>query len=295
MSAMIDPGRALDPRLVEAAEDLPFLKVTGGGNDFVLIDNRGGRLRGDLAEFVRLVCHRGLGVGADGLILIEWPPRERSGAADLRMIYFNRDGGEADLCGNALRCVAYWAARSGSFPRRMRVQTGAGILTADGGADPPWFTLPLGRIAPERVILGVEDRRVEGTRVRAGVPHLVIEVKDAFAPGVLDDAPALRSHPDLGPEGANVDYFTPRGGGSVDVRFFERGVEAETLSSGSGSIAVAVAAVRLEKATSPVTTRNREGLTSRVTLEGGSEGSSATLAAEVRVLYHGRLRRGILP
>src|SRR5262249_38161730 len=120
--------------LMRAADGAPFQKVTGGGNDFVLIDNRNGRLAGDLSELVRRICHRGLGVGADGLILVEF-----SAVADLKMIYFNRDGGQADLCGNGLRCVARWASRTGSFPRSLQVETGAGVLTADGVAEPPWF------------------------------------------------------------------------------------------------------------------------------------------------------------
>jgi diaminopimelate epimerase len=275
--------------LIRAADGMPFQKVTGGGNDFVLLDNRNGRLRGDLAELVRRVCHRGLGVGADGLILIEF-----SDAADLRMIYYNRDGGRANLCGNGLRCVARWASRTGSFPRLMRVETGAGVLTADGVAEPPWFTLPLDRSVPERMSLQVGSRRIEGIRVMAGVPHLVIEAADAFAEDTLADAPALRSHADLGPGGANVDYFTPRGGGRADVRFFERGVEGETLSSGSGSIAIAVALRTLRSIPSPVILRNREGLESRVVLIDKGSHLDATLAGEVRMLFRGRLVREML-
>jgi diaminopimelate epimerase len=275
--------------LVRAADGMPFQKVTGGGNDFVLLDNRNGRLRGDLSELVRRVCHRGLGVGADGLILIEF-----SDNADLRMIYYNRDGGRANLCGNGVRCVARWASRTGSFPRLMRVETGAGILAADGVAEPPWFTLPLDRTSPERLRLKVGPRFIDGIRVLAGVPHLVIEVADAFGGDTLADAAALRAHSDLGPEGANVDYFTPRGGGRADVRFYERGVEGETLSSGSGSIAVAVAARVLLSIESPVILRNREGLECRVELAETGRNLEATLAGEVRMLFRGRLVREML-
>jgi len=275
--------------LIRAVEGTPFQKVTGGGNDFVLIDNRNGRLSGDLGDLVRRVCHRGLGVGADGFILIEFSAR-----ADLRMIYYNRDGSAADLCGNGLRCVARWASRTGSFPRLMSVETGTGILTADGVAEPPWFVLPLDRSRIVKITLAVGGRSVEGVRVLAGVPHLAVEVPDVNAPGVLDDAPILRSHPALGPEGANVDYFTPRGGGRVDARFYERGVEAETLSSGSGSVAVAVAARLLHSLPETVICRNREGLENRVTLKEGEAALEATLAGEVRMLFRGRLVREML-
>ncbi|MBI3451165.1 MAG: diaminopimelate epimerase [Acidobacteria bacterium] len=275
--------------LIRAAEGAPFQKVTGGGNDFVLIDNRNGRFSGDLGDLVRRVCHRGLGVGADGMIFIE-----PSDSADLKMVYYNRDGGRADLCGNGLRCVARWASRTGSFPRAMRVETGAGVLAADGVAEPPWFTLPLGAAEPTRLTLDAGGRSFDGVRVKAGVPHFVVRVDDAFAAGVLDSAPQLRSHPRLGAEGANVDYFTPRGEGRCDVRFFERGVEAETLSSGSGSISVAVACDLLGIPGSPIVCRNREGLESRVVVSRSSGRLEATLAGEVRMLFRGRLVREML-
>jgi diaminopimelate epimerase len=278
----------MNPSLVDAADGAPFLKVTAGGNDFVLIDNRNGRLRGDPAGLVRAVCHRRLGVGADGLILIELSAR-----ADLKMVYFNRDGGQADLCANGLRCVARWAARTRSAPGRMRVETGAGVLEADGSADPPRVSVPL-EGAPRALSLEVDNRRYDGILVPVGVPHLVIQSEDAFATGVLRDAPALRAHPGLGVGGANVDFFTPRGGSVLDVRTFERGVEAETLSSGTGSIATAVAADRAGLGDGSFVCRNREGMETRITLGKGADGGrTATLAAPVRFLYHGRFRREI--
>jgi diaminopimelate epimerase len=111
---------------------------------------------------------------------------------------------------------------------------------------------------------------------------------------VLDDAPALRSHPDLGPGGANVDFFAARGRGRVDARYYERGIEGETLSSGSGTIAVALAAVHLGLATSPVTCTNRLGLQSTVTLVDSPKGLEATLAGDARIVFSGRLRRDTL-
>lgn len=268
------------------ALDLPFLKVSAGGNDFILVDNRNGRLSGDLSALVRAVCHRRLGVGGDGMILVE--PSDR---ADLGMVYFNRDGGRADLCGNGLRCLARWAAESRAAPSPLTVETGAGVLRASGSDDPPWFAYPLPTGSARKMALEVEGRRLEGIHVRAGVPHFVMEVPDAGDPEALADAPALRSHPDLAPEGANVDIYTPRSGGLLEVRYFERGVEAETLSSGTGSIAVAVAARLAGRGEGPFTCRNREGLETRVGLEVRDGGLlEATLAAPVLFLYHGRLR-----
>lgn len=276
--------------IARAALDLPFTKVTAGGNDFILVDNRNGRLSGDIPALVRAVCHRRLGVGGDGMILVEWSFR-----ADLKMVYFNRDGGEASLCGNGLRCLARWAALRGAAPSPLAVETGAGVLAASGSDDPPWFTLPLPAGAWKAVTLELGARAVEGILVQAGVPHFAFPSPDAFAEGSLDDAPALRSHPALGAEGANVDVYTLRPDGLIDVRYFERGVEAETLSSGTGSMAVGVAAFRSGSGPGPFTCRNREGLETRISLEERPGGAlEVTLAAPVDFLYHGRLGRDLL-
>jgi diaminopimelate epimerase len=278
---------------MEAAVDLPFLKVTAGGNDFVLVDNRNGRLAGDLTELVRAVCHRRLGVGADGMILVQW-----SRKADLRMVYHNSDGGEANLCGNGLRCLAFWAASRRVAPPSMTVETGAGVFQAGWPGSPgsdPWITVSLPAGAARQVALPLAGRLVGGTLVEAGVPVLAVEVEAAWGADSLDDAPALRSHPDLGPAGANVTVFTRRGEGLLEVRYYERGVEAETLSSGTGSIGAAVAAWMAGAGAGPFTCRNREGLETRLDLEEGPGGSLAvTLAAPVAILYHGRLRRDLL-
>lgn len=273
-----------------SAVDLPFLKVSAGGNDFVLVDNRNGRLQGDLSRLVQAVCHRRLGVGADGMILVQ-----QSSQADLRMAYFNRDGGEADLCGNGLRCLARWASERGAAPSPLTVETGAGVLKACGSDEPPWFSYPLPSGAARGMSLEVGGRRLEGVHVRVGVPHFVVQVAEARDPESLKDAPALRSHPALGSEGANVDVYSPRPDGVLEVRYFERGVEAETLSSGTGSIAVAVAASLAGGGRGPYVCRNSEGLETRVTLKGDAGGAmEAVLAAPVLFLYHGRLRRDLV-
>lgn len=275
--------------LEQAALDLPFLKVSAGGNDFVLVDNRNSRLSGDLAPLVRAICHRRLGIGGDGMILVEGSSR-----ADLRMTYHNRDGGAASLCGNGVRCVARWAALAKAAPMRLTIETGAGVLEACGTDEPPWFTLPLGPAPARAIALEAGGRRYEGVLVQAGVPHVAFRAEEAFAPGVLGDAPALRAHRDLGESGANVDFYSEREGGLIDAVYFERGVEAETLSSGTGSIAVAVAASHGTDGTGPFTCRNREGLESKVFLERHPGGAiSARLAGPVAILYHGRLRRGL--
>ena len=172
--------------LIRAVDGVPFQKVTGGGNDFVLIDNRNGRLAGDSSSLVKRVCHRGLGVGADGFILVE-SRRSRISRWSISIATVARPTSAAT------GCAASRAGRRGQG--RFRARCGwrrAGVLAADGVAEPPWFALPLDRSLISPMSSTVGPRKVEAIRMRVGVPHIAIAVPDAFAPDVLDDAPALR-------------------------------------------------------------------------------------------------------
>lgn len=284
--------------------DVKFTKMSAGGNDFVVIDNvsmSGSEPAEVDAEFVRQVCARALSVGADGVIVIE--PAEQGSRSHVRMIYYNSDGGRAALCGNGVRCVARLAALRRLAPADgMLIDTDAGTLEAAVVGDHPWFRFPLGSpdIRPMALVLeGTLDevsKTIEATRVMVGVPHLVVEVRNAHgmsAAELLRLAPRLRRHPDLGPEGANVDFITVRDRGHLDIRCYERGVEAETLSSGSGCIAAALAARHLGRVDSPVACLTRVGITATVTIEeavaDAAAGTSAILSGDARIIYNGAL------
>jgi len=273
---------------------ISFTKMSAGGNDFIVIDNvsapEGEGIRPD-AETIRRLCARALSVGADGVILIE-PAAE----AHVKMVYFNSDGGRAALCGNGVRCVARMAALRRFAPSDgMRIETDAGTLDAAVEGDRPWFRLPLGvpdarpRTLQLEGTLDEVSRTVQAVQVLAGVPHLVIETRDARGMSgkeLMALAPRLRSHPDLGPEGANVDFITLIDDHTLDIRCYERGVEAETVSSGSGCIASALAVVLAGRAASPVSCRSRAGTSSTVTLEPQEEGAfNAVLSGDARVIY----------
>lgn len=280
---------------------MEFTKMSAGGNDFVVVDRiaatRAGAPPRIDEDFVRRVCARSLSAGADGLILME-----RAGPDRVRMIYFNADGGRAALCGNGVRCVARLAALRRHAPAGgMVIETDAGPLEAAVEGVRPWFRLPLGVPQMRPVVLrlerstgpGGEPRVVKGTWVMAGVPHLVTAVADAHAMTtgeVRTLGPALRAHPDLGPEGANVDFVTIRGRHALDIRCWERGVEDETLSSGSGCIASALAVTAAGAAWSPIDCRSRAGFASVVTLVPGDGGAyDAVLSGDARIIYDGVL------
>lgn len=281
-----------------SAPVIKFTKMSGGGNDFIVLDNLTAAEHEVVkidAEFVRHVCARALSVGADGVILVEASP-----GAHARMTYFNSDGGRAALCGNGIRCVARLLALKRIAPSDgMTIETDVGTLAAAVEGDRPWFRLPLGRPELRAVTLELEgsldevSRTFSGVLVDVGVPHLVIVTRDAHgmnARNFLSIAPRLRAHPDLGPQGANVDLITARDSHTLEIRFYERGVEAETLSSGSGCISAALVAARAGTVESPVRCLSRTGAANTVTLKENHDGTTdAVLSGDARVIYTGVL------
>ncbi len=229
-----------------------FTKMHGVGNDFIITE--AGEVEGmNLPDLARTACDRHFGVGADG-ILVAAP----SEVADLKMIYLNSDGSSSEMCGNGLRCLARYARDSGIVGGdALTVETGAGVkkvvLRKDGSSrvdmGPPAFDSEVGL------------RGYTFLRVSMGNPHAVAFLGSEEEVETLDLAtvgPAIEGDP-LFPERTNVEFASARGRHEVRMRVWERGV-GETLASGSGSCAVAVAAIQTGLAESPVT----------ILLDGGS-------------------------
>ena len=248
---------------------LPFVKMSGAGNDFVLVDNREAVVReAEKAGLARRVCRRRFGVGADGLILIEPPGRfgaaggsgdsgaEEAGGADYAMRYFNADGSEGELCGNGTRCAAAFARRIGAAPVRQRIATPAGVVraevvTPDSGSSATVRVelAPPGRVRRLRLsgLPGGEDGGDGDGEVFAlevGVPHAVEIVADLDSVDVPRRGGAIRRHPAF-PAGANANFVAlDQPACEIRLRTFERGVEAETLACGTGAVAAATVAHR---------------------------------------------------
>jgi diaminopimelate epimerase len=241
--------------------------MSGCGNDFVIVDNRDDRIpEGAKGLFARNVCLPHLSLGADGVMFIE-----RSRTCDLRMRLFNPDASEGEMCGNGARCMALVAWRQGMAPRRMTLETRAGVVEAVVRSDSVAIRVPVG--AAEVVPLSevVRDPQQGGRGqgrtwpdagffVPVGVPHLVIPLPDAELLDRLDVeglGRRIRSW-DRFPQGTNVDFMAG-GGGRVRVRTYERGVERETYACGSGAVAAALVAESLGWVASPVTVSTRGG------------------------------------
>lgn len=272
---MTFPGQIVD--------SLTFAKMAGGGNDFVLIDNRGRRVQ-NVEEFTRRICTPHLSVGGDGLILIEESQR-----ATVRMVYYNADGSRANFCANGTRCAARFALLAGIASHRLTIETDAGIMKAEideTGLVTLFVSSPT-NVQIERP-LRVGDRTIQGTYLELGVPHYVIFLRDdLWTSDIVPIGRAIRHHPDL-PYGANVNFVVIRGPQSIEVRTYERGVEAETLSCGSGVVSSVVASALYEKVTSPVQVRTRSGITFEVAfMRAGNEVRDLRLKGDARVVFRG--------
>jgi diaminopimelate epimerase len=217
---------------------IPFAKMAGCGNDFVLIEASDISSDTDLSALGRAVCTPGTGLGADGLVVLR---RDRIGAADFSVRIINRSGLPAEMCGNAARCIARHAVSMGFAPAEHSFLTDAGSVSArvrDGG----YVEIGLPDPSALRRDMTVEAEGQIWTldAIDIGVPHAVLWWDDIESAPVGTLGMSLRHAPAF-PAGANINFAAWRDG-RIRVRTFERGVEAETLACGTGSTASAISA-----------------------------------------------------
>jgi diaminopimelate epimerase len=263
-----------------------FFKMSGSGNDFVFFDARTVPANGlDRPEAIQALCAHGTGVGADGGVFVEPSPK-----ADFAIRYFNADGSLASLCGNASLCSVSLAVELGAGrPQGLTFETGAGVVAGrvrDGVPEIDVGPVEGQRTSVDEVPLGPGERRIGFAKV--GVPHLVILVDDIERVDVVGRGRPLRYLSTL-PEGANANFVAP-GPDGWKVRTYERGVEAETLACGTGSVATAALLRAWGEASDEVTIVTRSGRPLRVRLAAGSPAPAASLGGEGRVVYTGWLR-----
>jgi len=229
---------------------IAFARMHGCGNDFVVIDDRDGRLALHAGPLARALCHRRTGLGGDGLMLIEAAPA--GSGADFEMIYVNADGSVGEMCGNGARCVARRAADLGLVGDRALFLTAAGPIRASLG--PALVTLAMTPPRDERPAqrLSVEGTTLDLSTIDTGVPHAVAFVTDPGAVDVARLGRAVRNHPAFAPRGANANFVAVAGPSRLRMRTYERGVEAETLACGTGAVAAALLAHRRGLANAPV-------------------------------------------
>lgn len=228
---------------------VPFVKVTGAGNDFILVDGRRGRALGRApSALAREWCDRKRSIGADGLLLVQ---ASRRGNARMRI--FNPDGSEAGMCGNGLRCVAWYLHTRNGGRREWRLETGAGLMQArvTGDERVRIFFSP-----PQGIRLGLsipwKGKRLALHAVDTGVPHAVIPVARLEAVDLGQLGPTIRHHRLFKPKGTNVNLLRIHSPHRCSIRTYERGVEEETLACGTGAVASVVIGAALGRLRPPV-------------------------------------------
>ncbi len=263
---------------------ITFVKASGAGNDFVLIDNMDGSLQVEPARLAVALCSRPFGVGADGLLVLE-----RSTRADFFMRYYNADGSYGGMCGNGGRCAARYAFLKGHAGQQMRFEALDHVYRAevDGARVKLWMKDPSNW--SEGMSIEALGRRIQYDFVDTGSPHAVIR-EDALED--LDVAAlgrAIRTHGSFAPDGTNVDFIRIRDH-STDMRTYERGVEAETVACGTGAVASALIAAHRAQMPSPVHIKVRSGEELLVHYtKVGNEFRNLILEGSAHMIFTGRL------
>jgi diaminopimelate epimerase len=265
--------------------EIRFVKASGAGNDFVIIDNHDRRLTCDPAALARVVCRRHTGIGADGLLLIE--PSEKS---DFRMMYYNADGSYGGMCGNGGRCIARFAHLSGLTGPRMRFEALDYVYEAEIVGKKVTLKMKSPSAYKTGLRIQTEFGLFPTSSVDTGSPHAVTYVDDLSAVDVQKAGRALRNHPAFAPDGTNANFVHVLGNQSIQIRTYERGVEAETLACGTGSIASAVVSVIERGVEFPVhvNVRSGEELIVRGVLD-GSEIHDISLEGGADILFKGTI------
>jgi len=265
---------------------LEFWKMSGAGNDFILLDNRPGGISLTREQVVRL-CDRHRGVGADGVLLLV---PCRSGKADWAWQFFNRDGSTGEMCGNGARCFARFVQRLNGVEERVTFETEAGVITASfhGERVTVNLTKPTDLELNQSVPLSTGVSTIHS--LNTGVPHAVLYVPDADKAMISQLGPEIRRHPHFGPRGTNVNFVQVLGPSAIRVRTFERGVEGETLACGTGVTASALISARVHKFTSPVLVKVQGGDTLEVSFREVGDGfGDVRLTGPAEFVFEGRI------
>lgn len=217
-----------------------FFKMTGSGNDFVMVDGRASPAEQWTPRRIAAACDRRTGVGADGLVTLT--PE----AGGIRLIYWNADGSRATMCGNAALCGTRLAARLAIAPAGgMRLLTDAGPVESRcvGPDELAEIRLPDCAVPAAASAFALEPGERACWLGSVGVPHVIVLVDDVAAVDVERRGRMLRHHPAGGSRGANANFVAapPAPGAPWRIRTFERGVEGETLACGTGTVAAALA------------------------------------------------------
>jgi diaminopimelate epimerase len=276
---------------MQEMEPVSFCKMSGSGNDFVVIDNRNQVVDDSrLSDFVRRVCRRKMAVGADGLILIE-----SSVKADFSWRFYNSNGSPAEMCGNGARCAARFAHVNGIAGQDLSFETEAGLIAAQVKEDRVKVKMPDPFDLRLDYTITLKSGSATVSSINTGVPHVVWMKPTIDDINVFELGKEIRHHESFAPAGTNVNFVCQKSQGQLVIRTYERGVEDETLACGTGSIAAALIKACKAKWSSPVSllTRGGEILTIHFNKE-GLRFNDVYLEGDARIIYTATLQQDAL-
>ncbi|MCD6320097.1 MAG: diaminopimelate epimerase [Candidatus Desulfofervidaceae bacterium] len=267
---------------------ITFYKMTGSGNDFILIDNRKRQLKDyDFAELALRLCNRKWGVGADGLIILE-----DSDKTDFKWHFFNADGSEAEMCGNGGRCAARLAYILGMGGDKLSFETKAGVIHAEIDKNRVKLAMTPPQDLCLHLSLPLESEVISAHFINTGVPHTVLLVEDLENAPVVSLGRQIRFHEYFQPAGTNVNFVRVISPNAIQIRTYERGVEDETLACGTGSVASALIAFKLELVKPPVKVGTKSGEILEVFFT--PDFSEVFLKGEARLICQGEIYEEVL-
>ena len=267
-------------------EPITFYKMSGSGNDFIIVDNRQKIVKeNDLPGFINRICRRKMSVGADGFILIE--PSDK---ADFKWRFFNSDGSKAEMCGNGARCAARFAYVNGIAGENLSFETDTGVVSGQVKDDRAKVKMPDPVELRLDYNIELKSGPVTVCSVNTGVPHVVVMNETIEDISVFDIGREIRFHEAFAPAGTNVNFICQQNQGQVAIRTYERGVENETLACGTGSIAAALVTACKAKWPSPINllTRSGESLTISFRKDGNTF-KEVYLEGDARIIYSAQL------
>ncbi|MBI4549629.1 MAG: diaminopimelate epimerase [Candidatus Omnitrophica bacterium] len=267
------------------ASVISFYKMEASANDFIVVDNRKKAVR-DPRKFAVRFCERHIGVGGDGVLLVEPSRRAR-----FKMRILNADGSEAEMCGNGSRCVALFAHKVLRLPAKFEMETLAGIIGAEVRGETVKVRLSDPKDYRESFFLDVSGKPYPFNFINTGVPHAVHFVPQLASVDVDRLGAAVRHHAHFKPAGTNVNFVEVTGGDSISVRTYERGV-GETQACGTGVTASALVSALTGRVKPPVKVRTFGGeiLTVYFLLNGRSAGE-VHLEGRARFVFKGEVTR----
>ncbi len=266
---------------------IPFYKMSGAGNDFIIIDNRDHKINDDdLTGFISEVCRRKMSAGADGLILIETSERH-----DFRWRFFNSDGSRAEMCGNGARCAARFAHITGIAGSTLTFETDAGLVSAQIDKERVKVQMPDPSDLKLDYALKLSNISLEISSINTGVPHAVAFVEQVDDLDVVALGREIRHHHSFAPAGTNANFVEHRQGNAIKIRTYERGVEDETLACGTGAIASAIISASRFNLQPPVEVETRSA--SRLTIYfdvADGQYQHIYMEGDARLIYTGELQ-----